>query len=353
MLRVRHGVVRGARSGGARRALSLREHKARDAGSHIDLQEIDSLIYRAEQSIPWVPPGGRGVFRGQVIGQALHSATRTVEGAIGPHGVRTMAPHSLHAYFLQAGDPTHPITYRVRRTSDRRSYVSRSVDAVQRGEIIFKMQASFARAGETGLEHYAPMPDVPPPDELPSVRELLEDVLPRLPDAAAAHLRKLLTVPIEMKFVGDYLSPLDPNPPKLPARQQIWIRAYEPIREAERLDESAAAYFSDHNLLACALRPHGIPFPSPKLGVFVSLDHSMWFHAPFRCDEWLLYDMDSPALRSGRGLSFGHLYRGDTRELVMSCAQQGVVRQARPSPKRKAAQYWLHGRAFLEQLGIA
>ena len=229
---LRHGVVRGARSGGARRALSLREHKARDAGSHIDLQEIDSLIYRAEQSILWVPPGGRGVFGGQVIGQALHSATRTVEGAIGPHGVRTMAPHSLHGYFLQAGDPTHPITYRVRRTSDRRSYVSRSVDAVQRGEIIFKMQASFARAGETGLEHYAPMPDVPPPDELPSVRELLEDVLPRLPDAAAAHLRKLLTVPIEMKFVGDYLSPLDPNPPKLPARQQIWIRAYEPIREA-------------------------------------------------------------------------------------------------------------------------
>ena len=118
-------------------------------------------------------------------------------------------------------------------------------------------------------------------------------------------------------------------------------------------DESSAAYFSDHNLLACALRPHGIPFPSPKLGVFVSLDHSMWFHAPFRCDEWLLYDMDSPALRSGRGLSFGHLYRGDTRELVVSCAQQGVVRQAKPSPKRKAAQFWLYGRSYLEQLGIA
>ncbi|KAH8050076.1 hypothetical protein JL722_11611 [Aureococcus anophagefferens] len=310
----------------ARRTLSsspklhrLRSHQA----SHIDLEEIDRLLFRASRDQLWVPPGGRGVFGGQILGQALHAATRAVGGGWGVH--------SLHGYFLQAGNPRHDVIYRVKETSERRSFATRSVEALQGGDIIFKMQTSFSvrkRDATPQPSHQDDMPaGVPPPESLPSMRESIEELLPRLPEGKVREeVLRLAQIPVDLRFV-DRPDPLDPDPPK---QAPVWMRVDKidrALKEADGIDACCAAYTSDHAFLTTALLPHGIQLPSPKLGAVASLDHSMWFHAPFRADDWLLYDIRSPRLANSRGLALGSLYQDG--QLVVSVAQEGLLRLAR------------------------
>ena len=334
-------------------------HRIRPASdSHIDLEELDRLLFRASKQQLWVPPGGRGVFGGQILGQALHAATKAVEAAKDGG----WAVHSLHSYFLQAGDPRHDVIYRVSETSDRRSFATRSVDALQRGEIIFKMQASFSReqrggGGTPQPSHQDEMPEgVPPPESLPSMRESIEELLPRLPEGPMRHeIMPLASTPVDMRFVVRP-DPLDPDPPREDPVRRLWIKVHKIDRGglhdvAPGIDACCAAYFSDHALLTTALLPHGIQLPSPKLGAVASLDHSMWFHAPFRADDWLLYDIRSPRLANSRGLALGSLYQDG--QLVVSVAQEGLLRLARPSAQRTAATWAMRANKFLENALVA
>jgi len=174
------------------------------------------------------------------------------------------------------------------------------------------MQAQFARGGEpSGIAHAEPMPsDLPPPEECPSRADMLAELLTRAPASLRPLIEEAQAVPVEVRYACNRLpDPLDLDPPPQPSRQLLWVRIRDPISSGPSLNEACAAYLSDEPLLLTALRPHSIGFPSPKLGAFATLDHSMWFHAPFKADEWLLYEMSSPHAGAGRALCFGHLYR--------------------------------------------
>lgn len=320
-------------------------------GSHIDLEELDDQLFRAPRENLWVPIGGRGVFGGQILGQALHAATRTVPGTITTP--RTWACHSMHAYFLNPGNPNVDVIYYVKKTSERRSFVSRTVEAKQRGKTIFQCQASFARVQPgTMSEHQdLDMPDVPGPDECPSMHDLVHAIEKRVPlDIVRDALNKTHALPVEMRFVDAVPDLLDPNPPKLPPRRRVWMRVTKV--QADGLDECCSAYLSDHMLLVTALLPHGIQLGSPNLGIVASLDHGMWFHAPFRADDWLLYDVYSPRLANDRGLSIGHMYDPETRKLCVTSVQEGLLRRARPSALRAIAQLWLKANRWFDEIRI-
>lgn len=265
-----------------------------DGESQLDLHQLDRDLFCAKKRSLWVPPGGRGVFGGQVIGQALHAASLSVDA--------DRACHSLHGLFILPGDPKHDIIYRVGRSSDRRSFASRSVQAVQHGQVIFQAEMSFttAAADQPALSHQREMPDVPLPESLPSHVELLDRLLPSLPSSLHAAVEKMRSMPVEMRMV-DPPDLLELRPPSKPARQYIWMRISQPLGASPGVHRACAAYFSDHALLTTALRPHGINFPSPRLGAVASLDHSMWFHtASFRADEWMLCAPREPSAAAAR-----------------------------------------------------
>jgi len=272
---------------------------------------VDSGLYRASSKLLWVPPGGKSVFGGQVMGQALHAAQLTVHRD-------SWLPISLHSYFLKRGSPNSDIIYQCRETSNLRSFDSRSVDAIQNGQIIFKMQAQFARPEESQLRHVeradgvTGMPrGVVAPDECLGMDDLLGDLMARAPAALLPLIEELRASPIEVRYaVGAPHDPLDPDPPSMPSRQLLWVRIREPITKAPGLDAACAAYISDQPLLLTALRPHRISFPSPKLGALATLDHSMWFHGPFDADDWLLYDMHAPFAGGQAGPSAGGREQG-------------------------------------------
>jgi acyl-CoA thioesterase-2 len=267
----------------------------------LDLEPIEVNIFRG------VSPNEdrQRVFGGQVAAQALMAAGRTVE--IG-------RPHSLHAYFLRPGDPTVPILYDVDRIRDGRSFTTRRVVAIQHGRAIFNLSASF-HVDEEGLTHQFAMPDVPPPEDLESLatrlepyREILEDWFSR------PH-------PIEQRHIGDL--PFMPRTSKDPY-QQLWIRANGTLPDDSLLHACIAVYASDMSLFDTMLAPHDVRWDDPDF-MGASLDHCMWFHRPFRADEWLLYDMDSPSAYGARGLARGFMFtRGG--ELVVSMAQEGLMR---------------------------
>lgn len=220
---------------------------------------------------------------------------------------------------------------------------------MQNGQIIFKALVSFnsdamgggstRRFGEPQpFAHGPPMPDVPPPESLASHVELISELLPKLPRGARNILGRLLTMPVELRPV-DPPNLLDPSPPRKPAHQHVWVRTTQPLGGERSAHHACAAYMSDHQLLATALLPHGVNFPSPRMGRVASLDHTMWFHSDsFRADEWLLYSMASPWSGHGRGLAFGYLYDRQTSQLVVTCAQEGIIRRARPSMRSWLAQ---------------
>jgi acyl-CoA thioesterase II len=270
------------------------------------LERLEDNLFRGQSR----DIGGKSVFGGQVLSQALLAAELTVEGRM---------PHSLHGYFLRPGDAQAPIIYDVERIRDGRSYATRRVVAIQHGQAIFNAAVSFQRA-EDGFDHQLPMPEVPGPEGLSSVIELRRQVAERLP----AERREILTRerPIELRPVqpADLFTPERREP-----RQQVWFRAKGTLPAAEAIHRAALAYASDFSLLVTAFLPHSLSLFQPGV-MAASLDHAMWFHRPFRADEWLLYVMDSPSASFGRGLSRGSIFARDGR-LVASVAQEGVMRR--------------------------
>jgi acyl-CoA thioesterase-2 len=246
------------------------------------------------------------VFGGQVAGQALVAAGRTVEGR---------PVHSLHAYFLRPGDPSIPIVYDVDRIRDGKSFSTRRVVAIQHGEAIFNLQASF-HVDETGFDHQVPMPEAPDPETLPSAAEL----------APPAPGRLWARQPIDIRYVDGppWDRAISPT-----GRQLVWIRADGTLPDDPVLHTCVVAYASDYTLLGAALVPHGRSYFHDDL-MMASLDHAMWFHRPFRADEWLLYSQASPAASSGRGLAMGGIFRRDGA-LAVSVVQEGLIRPVDPN----------------------
>lgn len=277
--------------------------------SILDLEPLEHNLYRGLS--PQV--GWQRVFGGQVIGQALVAANRTVEGR---------AAHSLHAYFLRAGDPAVPIIYEVDRIRDGGSFSTRRVVAIQHGHAIFSMAASFHKE-EEGLEHQMAMPDVPPPEDLPSEAELKEKLIERVPAPVKAYWQA--ERPIEIRFVdlSRYFSRDKHGPSQL-----VWIKATGMLGDDPALHQCVLAYASDFTLLDTALIAHGRFVFDPNL-MLASLDHAVWFHEPFRADEWLLYAQDSPSSGAARAFCRGTLFTRNGR-LVASTAQEGLVRERKP-----------------------
>jgi acyl-CoA thioesterase II len=252
----------------------------------LDPEVIDVDLYRGRSPAT----AQQRVFGGQVAAQALIAAGRTV----GPE----RPVHSLHAYFLRPGDPSTPIVYRVDRSRDGKSFTTRRVVATQRGEQIFVMSASF-QVVEGGLDHQDPMPQVPDPESLPTIRECWRD-------------RWAEFESIDLRHVDE----------DDPFRSRVWLRAVAPLPDDPLLHVCVLTYASDLTLLLSALKPHEIRFERLQLA---SLDHALWFHRPFRADEWLLYDQVTPSAARARGFATGHIFSFDGR-LVASAVQEGLVR---------------------------
>lgn len=272
----------------------------------LDLEPLERNLFRGR-----TPLTGRSrVFGGQVVAQALVAACRTVE---------TRRLHSLHAYFLLPGDPSIPIIYDVDRIRDGRSFTTRRVVAIQKGEAIFAMSASF-HADETGYDHQMPMPDVPRPEELPDADEMRRTILPSLPPAVRAYFES--DRPIELKPVE--LSRYRDGAP-LPPKFHVWFRASHRLPDNPALHQCVLAYASDMTLLDASLIAHGRTVFERTIQA-ASLDHALWLHRPFRMDEWLLYAQDSPSAHGALGFARGLVFnlRG---ELVASVAQEGLVRR--------------------------
>jgi acyl-CoA thioesterase II len=268
----------------------------------LDLEPIEVNIFRGNS-----PDEDRQrVFGGQVAAQSLMAAGRTVE--IG-------RPHSLHAYFLRPGDPTVPILYEVDRIRDGRSFTTRRVVAIQHGRAIFNLSASF-HVDEPGLSHQFPMPVVPDPDSLESLATRLEPYRENFTDWFS------LSHPIEQRPIGPLAifktTTADPI-------QRLWIRADGTLPDDPLLHACIAAYASDMSLFDTMLAPHSLNWDDADF-MGASLDHCMWFHRPFRIDDWLLYDMDSPNAFGARGLARGFLFTREG-ELVVSIVQEGLMRQ--------------------------
>jgi acyl-CoA thioesterase-2 len=283
----------------------------------LDLEPIDADIFRGRS-----PAEHRlRVFGGQVAGQALVAAGRTVEAG---------SVHSLHAYFLRAGDPEAPIVYEVDRLRDGRSFATRRVVAIQRGKAIFNLSASFHRQ-EVGPVHQLPMPPAPPPESLPTFAERFAPFAEEMGDWYQRPR------PIDQRYVDPEVTtrggPRTYLPESGPAGQQVWIRADGRLETDDPLVHACiVAYASDMTLVDTVILPHGITWQDPRL-MALSLDHAMWFHAPFRADEWLLYDQSTPVAAGGRGLATGHLFTEEGR-LVVTVVQEALVRYRteRPGP---------------------
>ena len=272
----------------------------------LDLEEIELNHYLATSP----NEGWQRVYGGQVIGQALVAASRTVSP--------NRSAHSLHGYFLRAGDTTIPILYKVDRIRDGKSFTTRRVVAVQRGQAIFTMSISF-QVDEGGLSHQFDMPKVPAPDSLPTEDELRREQAKSWPKE------------FQESFSGSsaiQVKPVDPvdllNPEPAQAMQRCWMRCGEGLPDDPRIHQCVLAYLSDWSLLDTASRPHAVSFMQDNVQV-ASLDHAMWFHRPFRADEWLLYDQDSPSASGARGFNRGLIY-SQTGELVASTTQEGLLR---------------------------
>lgn len=271
----------------------------------MSLEQLEKNLFRGQSR----DIGSPSVFGGQVLGQALAAARKTVTDR---------AAHSLHAYFLRAGDIEAPIVYEVDRSRDGRSFTSRRVVAIQHGRPILNLAASFQRE-EDGLNHQADMPDVPSPHSLTDSRHYKREVVSKVPEK----MRRYLTT--QRPFEFRHVAPLDLLKPRKRAAQQfVWFRALGKLPDEPELHKVLLAYVSDYNLIGTATLPHGISFLQGNVQM-ASLDHAMWFHRPARVDQWLLYALDSPSASGARGLARGQIFT-EEGVLVASTAQEGLVR---------------------------
>jgi acyl-CoA thioesterase II len=280
----------------------------------LDLEPLEVNLFRGRS--PQV--GWQRVFGGQVIGQALVAACRTVEARL---------PHSMHAYFILPGDPSVPIIYEVEHLRDGKSFTTRRVKAIQHGHPIFAMSVSFHVPEDTAFDHQAQMPDVPPPDKLPSDAEVRERILPTMPDPVRRYYER--ERPIELRPVeyGRYTGKKLPD-----GKFNVWIKTTGRLPDDPAIHQCVLAYASDMTLLDTVMVPHGRTL-FEKDFMAASLDHALWLHRPFRADEWLLYAQDSPNLHGARGFARGLIFRQDGT-LVASVAQEGLVRERIQTPKQ-------------------
>jgi acyl-CoA thioesterase-2 len=274
----------------------------------LDLEPLEVNLFRGRSP----QSGWQRVFGGQVIGQALVAALRTVENR---------PAHSLHAYFMLPGDPKVPIIYEVDRIRDGKSFATRRVVAIQHGRAIFTTAISFHQ-DESGLSHQARMPDVPKPEDLPSEAEIKARTLPMMPETVRRYFER--ERPIELKPVefSRYLGVKSEE-----AKFNVWIRTTGKLPDDRAIHQCVLAYASDMTLLDAALVPHGRTVFEKSI-MAASLDHALWFHRPFRADDWLLYAQDSPNLSGARGFSRGLIFARDGT-LVASVAQEGMLRERR------------------------
>lgn len=280
----------------------------------LELEPLEHNIYRGTNR----DVGTGRVFGGQVFAQALVAARRTVPDA--------REAHSVHGYFLREGDTRAPIVFFVDRPRDGKSFTSRRVTAIQHGEAIFHLSASF-HLHEGGMDHQTAMPSVPAPEDCPEELELVRANAERIPEP----LRGILTQdrPLEIRLI----TPNDPfrkreAVPAADAKRQVWFRMRERMPDDLMYHHAVLAYASDYGFLPTALLPHGVSFRDPRL-IIASLDHTLWLHRPFRADEWLLYTSDAPTAFGARGFVRGQIF---TRSglLVASAAQEGLIRLREP-----------------------
>jgi acyl-CoA thioesterase-2 len=271
----------------------------------LELERLEDNLFRGESR----DIGSPQVFGGQVLGQALSAAAATVDERV---------VHSLHAYFLRRGDSNASIVYEVDRSLDGHSFSNRRVVAIQHGQQIFNMTASFQIA-EDGFNHQVAMPQVPPPESLPDSYGPPAQLLARLPE----RVRRFFEQPRPFEFRAvrpiEYLHPRREAPVR-----EIWFRAVAALPDGEMLHRRLLAYVSDFFLLDTATLPHGTSLLHPSI-VMASIDHAMWFHRPLRVDDWLLYAIDSPSASGARGFARASVFARDGR-LVASAAQEGLVR---------------------------
>jgi len=277
----------------------------------LDLEPIEVNLFRGQSPADsW-----QRVFGGQVIGQALVAAQRTVE--------EDRHCHSLHAYFIRPGDPKVPIVYEVDRSRDGRSFSTRRVIAIQHGKQIFNMAASF-QVREEGFDHQFPMPDVPGPDDLPTELSMREAVVDRVPRSMRD--RFLRPRPIELRFVEP---PSYFDAEKRDPISHVWFRAVAPTTDNVALNQCVLAYASDMTLLDTCINPHGVTWMDGTVQS-ASLDHAMWFHRPFKADEWMLYAQDAPSASFARGFNRGNIFTQDGT-LIASVTQEGLIRPRKPA----------------------
>ncbi|MFT5134181.1 MAG: acyl-CoA thioesterase-2 [Gammaproteobacteria bacterium] len=281
--------------------------KLQELVSLLKLERLENNLFRG----PSRDIGTNRVYGGQVLGQAIKAAQYTVD--------ENRNIHSLHAYFLREGDHDSPIIYEVDRSRDGNSFSARRVVAIQHGRPIFTLSASF-QVDEEGLEFGIDIPDVPGPDELLSVTEYDSQHLEKLPEKFQRLMK--LSAPFEIKPVGleEGFNSGDFSPCR-----HFWLKTIDELPQEPQLHRSILAYVSDYGLLTTTLIPHGLRTPDTNL-IMASIDHAMWFHRPFRMDEWMLYSCEAISTSNARGLAKGHFFRQDGK-LLASTSQEGLVRQ--------------------------
>ncbi len=273
----------------------------------LTLEPLEDNLFRGRRS----SEGWQRVYGGQVLGQALAAAGMTVDAS------RTI--HSMHGYFLLAGDPEREIIYDVERIRDGGSFTTRRVRGIQHGRAIFAMSASFHKH-EDGYDHQSTMPDVPPPEALPSAKDLMSQIMAKLPENMRAYWSRQHPIDVRIVDASRYAS-REPRP----AQQAIWLKTNGSLPDTPHLHQAVLAYASDFTLLDTALVAHGKLLFDPDIQL-ASLDHAMWFHRPFRADDWLLYAQDSPTAFGARGYCRGAIYNRQG-QLVASAVQEGLMRK--------------------------
>jgi acyl-CoA thioesterase-2 len=278
-----------------------------DLSALLKLEVIEQGLYRGQSQDLGLP----ALFGGQVMGQALSAAQETIEEG--------RSVHSLHSYFLRPGDPKKPVVYDVENIRDGKSFSTRRVQAIQNGKAIFYMTASFQQP-EQGFDHQDTMPDVAGPEGIPSYSDFIRDNQQKLHESVRGIF--LAEKPIEIRPVEQYDWI---NPEKMPAKCKMWIKANGKLPDDLRIHTYLLAYTSDFHFLPTSLMPHGVSHWQSNFQI-ATIDHAMWFHRPFRFDDWLLYVTESPSASSGRGLVRGQIFNRQG-ELVASTMQEGVIRQ--------------------------
>ncbi|EAS40660.1 acyl-CoA thioesterase II [Photobacterium profundum] len=273
----------------------------------LQLERLEQGLFRGQSEHLGLPQ----VYGGQVIGQSLSAAKETVDS------LRHV--HSFHSYFLLPGDPEKPIIYDVEKLRDGKSFSTRRVKAIQNGRPIFYLTASY-QAEEAGFEHQSTMPNVAGPEGLASEKELVQSIAQHLPKKAVETFGRDRPIEVRPVTVVNPLKPKAADP-----KQYLWIKANGEMPNDPRIHQYVLAYASDWGFLVTALQPHGVTLLTPKMQV-ATIDHSMWFHRPFRLDEWLLYVIESPSASGARGLVRGEIYN-QKGELVASAVQEGLMRQ--------------------------